>query len=991
MNYKKLNNIGGWISFTVALVVYLLTVEPTASFWDCGEFIATSNKLEVPHPPGAPFFLLIGRLFSMLAMGDVLQVAYWVNVLSVLSSAFTVLFLFWTISHLARKILKFEEGKESITNAIIIFSAAFIGAFSFTFSDSFWFSAVEAEVYAMSSFFTAFVFWAILKWENISDKRYSNQWLVMIAYMMGLSIGVHLLNLVTIPALALIIYFKRTKTWTWGGIVFTMVLGLLFIILVNNIIIPGLPSVAGAFEIYFVNGLGLPFNTGWIFFVFLFIVGLVFLIFFSEKKKWVSLNTLILSITMILIGYSSYVLVLIRSNYDTPIDENNPEDLISYISYLKREQYGNRPLLSGQYFTAPNPKQTKGDPIYMKGEDEYVVKDWRVDYEYDQKHTTILPRMYSPTPQHIQQYREWAGLREGQTPKFIHNLKFMFNYQLGHMYMRYFMWNFSGRASDIQGADFLTPFNYTRDLPSELANNKGRNHYWGLPLLLGLLGFFIQMRTSKEYFGVTLLLFILTGVALVIYLNSPPVEPRERDYIYSGSYYVFAIWIGLGVISLYEIIKGFLKKDKIATMSAFFLSLGIPTIMVIQNWDDHDRSGRYFSVDSARNYLESCAPNAILFTGGDNDTFPLWYVQEVEEFRQDVRVVVLSYFNTDWYIEQMTRQAYESEPLPFGLELKHYQQGGLNDFLPVVENPRFKGKAINTASYLEYIKREHPSLRVPTATNAYNSIPARQMVLTIDTLKEWKNSELSLVPQESIREIAKYYTDQLSWKVKGAGLEKKDLAIIDLIANNNWKRPIYFNTTSLRGISMDLDKHVVQEGLTYRLMPIDYNMDDGAFLVNTEIMYNNLMNKFSFRGLNDPKTYSNERYRNFTLNHRSAFNTLAGNLLIKGDTARALKVINRCLEVMPDKSVPYDLYSVQQIPLLFDLGSKEQALNMARIIGDRAIEWVEFTTEKNGQSADLQTELRKQSFALRILVQTLRNEGEDELAEKYINSLSMSL
>ena len=986
MGYQKINVIVGWVTFAFSLIVYLITIEDTASFWDCGEFIATAYKLEVPHPPGAPFFLLTGRLFSMLALGDVTAVAYWINFLSVLSSSFTILFLFWSITHLAKKVMKVEDGNESIAQTIAIISSGVVGALTFTFSDSFWFSAVEAEVYAMSSFFTAFVFWAMLKWENIEDESDSNKWLIMIAYMMGLSIGVHLLNLVTIPALALIFYFKRSEKISLQGLFLTLLIGGFIIILINNIIIPGLPSMAGSFEIYFVNSLGLPFGTGLALFLILLLGGLIFGIIYSEKNKKLILNTALLSVTFILIGYSSYMVVLIRSNYDTPIDENNPEDLIKYVSYLKREQYGDRPLLKGQYFTADLVDQKRGKPVYMKGEDKYVIKDYKVDYVYDPKQSTILPRMYSKSANgsHQRRYREITGLEEGQKPTFSDNLEFMFKHQLGHMYFRYFMWNFSGRASDIQDAGWVGLNGAFKKLPAELENNRGRNIYFGIPLLLGLLGMFIQFKNNKDYFGVTALLFFLTGAALVLYLNSPPVEPRERDYIYAGSYYVFAIWVGLGVLMIFDWLNQLTKANKVAALTAGLIGLCIPVLMASENWDDHDRSGRYFSIDAAKNYLDSCAPNAILFTGGDNDTFPLWYVQEVEGYRTDVRVVVLSYFNTDWYIEQMMRQAYESDPLPFGLTLKHYQQGGLNDYLPVVEDPNIKGQAINTKLYLDLIKQEHPGLKVPTSISAYNSVPSRSMFLNVDTTNFSESSELTSTPSQTSK-LSQYQTNRLTWNVKGRGLEKKDLAILDLITHSQWKRPIYFNTTSLRSINMDLNKHVVQEGLAYRLMPIEYTPRGGEFLVNVELMYDNLMNKFHWRGLDNPRTYNTEDYRNFCLNHRSAFNSLALALLRQGDRERAKEVLLRSLELIPNEVIPYDFFSVQQVGMLLQVGEKEKAIAISQEVGDRAEEWLEYYTT---QSSFDQLEMQRRLLSLNEISRALRANGENDLAAKYAQILS---
>jgi hypothetical protein len=976
MSYQKINIATGWVVFVISLIVYTLTVEPTASFWDCGEFIATAYKLEVPHPPGAPFFLLTGRMFSLFAGDNVEQVAFWVNMLSVVSAAFTILFLFWSITHLARKIFKAEEN-ESMGQIIAIMGAGFVGAMACTFSDSFWFSAVEAEVYSMSSFFTAFVFWAILKWETIDDESDRNKWLILIAYMMGLSIGVHLLNLVTIPALGLIVYFNYTEKVTRNGVILSMLASGAIIIAIMAGVIPGLASIAGSLEVFFVNTLGLPFGSGVIFFAIIFLGALVYGIIYSVKKQKVILNTVLVGFAFIMIGYSSYAMVLIRSNYDTPIDENNPEDIMTYVSYLKREQYGSRPLFKGQYFTADVISSEQGAPIYMKGESEYEVKDYKVEYVYDPEHTTILPRMYSKSPggQHQAKYRAVTGLQQGEKPTFSDNLYFMFKHQLGWMYFRYFMWNFSGRESDIQDADWVGLAGAFEEVPSELANNEGRNIYFGLPLLLGLFGLFYQYRKNEKYFWVTLLLFFLTGAALVLYLNSPPIEPRERDYIYAGSYYVFTIWIGLSVLGLYELLTAALK-NKVATASiATVICLAVPTIMAAENWDDHDRSNRYFSIEAAKNYLDSCAPNAILFTGGDNDTFPLWFAQEVLGHRTDVRVVVLSYFNTDWYIEQMMRDQYESEALPFGLTLKHYQQGGPNDYLPYIEDQNIDG-AINSKLFLDLIKQDHPALKIQASNyTTYNRLPSNQMFVNVPSTA---GGEVEWFGEDSSK-FSSMKTNRLVWNIKGGGLEKKDLAIIDLIVNSKFERPIYFNNTSLNSINFDIKRYVVQEGLTYRLLPVQSNT--GSPLVNTEVMYDNLMNNFHWKELNNPNVYYNEDYRSFVLNHRSAFISLASTLIQEGDNERARNVLLKAEELMPDESVPYDIFSVQMIDMLLQVGETDLARKIATTYADRMVEW----TEYQASPAQLSTyNIQTKMFGLNEVIRVFRNNPEfKDLAQKY--------
>lgn len=970
-NYKKVNNISGWAIFAISTIVFWLTVEPTASYWDCGEFIAVSYKLEVPHPPGAPLFLLIGRLFSFFAMGDVTQVAYWINMISVLASGFTILFLFWSLTLLGRKIFNIENGKETLGQVVLLMGGAAIGALSYTFTDSFWFSAEEAEVYAMSSFFTAFIFWTILKWEVIEDESLANKWIILLSYMIGLSIGVHLLNLVALPALGLIYYFKKYKA-TRNGIIATFLVSGLIVILINNIIIPGFPSIAGSLEIFFVNKIGLPFGSGVIVFVILIVGALVYGIYYSYVKEKVLLNTALLSLAFVLIGYSSYTSIVIRSNYNPPIDENNPENIMSFVSYLKREQYGSRPLLHGQYFDAKITDQKQGAPVYIKGEKEYEISDRKIVYKYDPKRSTILPRAYSSDGRHVALYREYMGLKDNEFPNFVDNMKFMFTYQFGHMYMRYFLWNFAGRESDFQHAGWLAPWDALKDIPEEYANNKARNNFLMLPFLLGILGMFFHYGKKPKDFFVLVLLFFLTGLALVLYLNSPPVEPRERDYIYAGSFYVFAFWIGIGAMALGKWLSEKMGDNVKGAAIGTAICLIVPGIMAIEGWDDHDRSNRYFSVDSARNFLASCAPNAILFTGGDNDTFPLWYIQEVEGYRTDVRVIVLSYFNTDWYIDQMTRKAYESEPLPFSLTSKQYRQGGPNDYLPYQENKSVKGAAINLNQYLKLIRDEHPALTIPTKFGKYNSVPSKSLFLDIDTADIKRRN---IIPEDKVEHI----TERMIFNLKKGGLEKNTLMILDLIANNNWERPIYFNNTSLQGVSVSLNDYVVQEGNAYRLLPVK-NPNPRVEFVNTDIMYENVMHEFRYRGLNDPDVYNSIDHRNFALNHRSTFNSLANALIREGKMEKAKEVIYKSLEAIPDISIYYDYTSSQTVKLLYRVGENEKAKEIAVLLGERANDALTYFGNYNISPGK---EAQKNIMILNDLVNTMKSEKENELAKKF--------
>ncbi len=977
MPFNKINNYAGWFTFAVSFIVYALTVEPTASFWDCGEFIAVSYKLQVPHPPGAPFYLLIGRMFSFFAFGDVTQVAYWINMASVISSAFTILFLYWTIVLLGRKLLKIKLGEETEQQAFTLIGAGLIGALAYTFSDSFWFSAVEAEVYAMSSFFTAFVFWAILKWELIEDESKANRWLILIAYMVGLSIGVHLLNLVTLPALAIIVYFKlRKDNIKKEGIWITLGISAVIIVGIMSGVITGLPIIAGSIEIFFVNSLGMPFGSGIIVFAFVFVGGIVYGIIYSVKKNLVLLNTALLCFSFLLIGYSSYTIVIVRSNYNPLIDENNPENIISFVSYLKREQYGSRSLFKGPYFDAEVESQERGAPIYVKGEDKYEISDYKIKTKYNPKQTTLLPRMYSSQGNHPDLYRQWAGLRPGQSPTFTDNIKFLFSYQMGHMYFRYFMWNFFGRESDIEGAGYMGVWENSDNVPETIKKNKGRNNYFAIPFILGLLGLIFQANKDKQGFLVVGLLFLCTGAALVLYINSPPVEPRERDYIYVGSFYAFAIWIGFSVISMVEFLKKYgFGSHKLAPAAVTGLCLLAPVVMAIQGWDDHDRSNRYFSVDSARNYLNGCADDAVLFTGGDNDTFPLWYVQEVEGEGIDKRVVVLSYFNTDWYIDQLKRKAYESEPIPFSFEREHYKQG-TNDYLPYVENKNIKELPLEL--FLGLLRKHNKSLQVETTMKGYlNIIPHRTITMQVDTTAVKK---LGIIPEDKLP----FLTSEMRFQLKGSALEKKDLMLLDFIVTNKWKRPIYFNSTSLQGINIDLRKYVIQEGNVFRLLPIE-NPNPYKEFINTDLMYENVTKKFAWRELNNPDVYYTDDYRKSVFSHRASLNTLADALLVEGKTEKAREIIEKSLEWMPDDCFFYDYTSSETVRLLYELGEKEKAKEMAILCVDRSFEMLKYLTKKGSgrPSYEIQTSLSMLSVISRVLA----TNGEEELAEKYYSKL----
>lgn len=971
-NFSKLNNLGGWTVFTVALATYMSTIEQTASFWDCGEFIACAFKLQVPHPPGAPFFLLIGRIFSLFAFGDLTKVAYWVNMVSVISSAFTILFLFWTITILARKLIGKTAQDLSKTDQILVLASGVAGALAYAWSDSFWFSAVEAEVYGMSSFFTAIVIWAAFKWEQIEDPALENRWLIFIAYLVGLSIGVHLLNLVAIPALALIYYFKKYKNPNSRGGSLAFAFGLGILVIINSGIIPGIPDMAGKFEIFFVNTFGLPYKSGIAVFIVLFLGALIWGIRFSHRRQKVLLNTVLLSFAFVLVGYSSYIMVLVRSEYNPPINENNPSDVLRFVSYLKREQYESRPLLYGPSFISQPTSMKRGAPVYRQKDGKYVVSDYKPEYEYEPGSKMLLPRMYSSQPGHPKLYQQITGLAEGQKPTMRQNLSFMFSHQIGHMYWRYFLWNFVGRESDEEGAGVLLPWDAAKTYPSLMARNRAHNNFFMLPFLLGLAGVvFMYFRRQRDLLVLSLL-FILTGVALVIYLNSPPTEPRERDYIYVGSFYIFCIWIGFGVIAIADMLSKLIKNAQARTVMATAMGLAVPFILVAKGWDNHDRSNRYHSVDFARNILNSCAPNAILFTGGDNDTFPLWYVQEVEGFRTDVRVCVQTFLGADWYIEQLKRKINKSDALPLSLDTNHYASGK-NDYVPFYEIPAVKN-GINLKEYLELIQQDNKAIQVPLTSGETTSIlPSSNLFLPVDVEEVRK---MNIVQKD----IIPYLSDSMSWNIGERNLLKGDLVILDVIATNNWKRPIYFSSTMGGSNNLGLNEYLQLEGYTYRLMPVKVPGAKEGY-INTNLMYDNVMNKMFWRELDNPKTYYDDTYKGSPLaTARITFLRLADQLIAENRIAEAKRVVNKAMSVMPDDSIPYDQLSAGFVDMLFTVGENKKALDSAQTMAIRSDENLTFA-KQNGrlQSRNTNADL----YILKTITQACRKAKQHAVADKY--------
>ncbi len=1049
-NYKLWNVLCGWIVFAIAAATYLLTIEPTASFWDCGEFISSAHKLDVGHPPGAPFFMLMGHFASLFA-SDVSHVAMCVNAMSALASAFTILFLFWTITALGRKLVQ----PTSVSKGIVLLGAGAVGALAYTFSDTFWFSAVEGEVYASSSLFTAVVFWLILKWDEHADEEGSDKWLILIAYLMGLSIGVHLLNLLTIPAIVLVYYFRR-YAFSWKGVITAFLSSVAILAAVLYGIIPGIPTIAGWFELLFTNVMGCPFNTGVAVYLVLLAAALVWAIietykvidkdgvltirsivsfllaitlagvpFLKEslvigiiviailtgvlfwKREHISarwLNTAVLMVAMVVIGYSSYATLVIRSSADTPMDQNSPDNVFSLKYYLNREQYGDTPLFYGQTYNAPVKLQVQGNmciPIEKQGhaqyapapkvegeKDHYAMTGYKTSYEYMDEFKMLFPRMYSPQASHVQAYKEWADIKGKRVryeycsqqkteycPTFIENMRFFFRYQVNFMYWRYFMWNFSGRQNDLQSYGDISKGNWITGipfidnamlgdqsmLPTELKENKGHNVYYMLPLLLGLVGIVWQLgkqanSTSRKEgvrsFVITFLLFFLTGLAIVVYLNQTPYQPRERDYAYAGSFYAFCIWIGMGAMAIVEFLNRFVKNDKVrvaVAVTGTAVCLLVPAQMASQNWDDHDRSNRYACRDFGANYLKSCEKEAILFCNGDNDTFPLWYNQEVEGVGTDIRACNMSYLQTDWYIDAMKRPYYDSPGLPISWEYKDYMPG-TNEVVWVDNKLK---SPLEVSKAFQFMLSDD----VRTKRNGENYIPSDQLyVLSPDG-------------------------EHINFK-KATRFTRSQLMIMEMLSNSGWKRPMYFVVTAGNDYYMGLEPYMELTGMAYRITPT--RSADGQVRVNTEVMYDNMMHKFEYGNMNMPGIYIDENLMRMCRTHRSMFSLLAESLYKEGQYDKCREVLDYAEEMLPQYNIPYDYTSASMAVLYYNLGDMDKANAMMDAIAQTCTEYIQWGSSLDKtHRASVQSTISHHAAVLGYVLQNMDRNGQSELVEKY--------
>lgn len=1050
--YRLVDNVLGWLVFAIAAFTYCSTIEPTASFWDCPEFITTGYKLEIGHPPGAPFFMLTANLFSHFA-SDPSQVARMVNTMSALLSATTILFLFWTITHLTRKLIVKDWASLTLGKTIAIEASGVVGALIYTWSDTFWFSAVEGEVYAYSSAFTAIVFWLILKWEDHADEPHSDRWLVLIFYMTGLSIGVHLLNLLCLPAIVLVYCYRRFPNIELKGSLIALLVSFVLVAAVLYGVIPGIVTVGGWFELLFVNVLGLPFNTGLVIYIALLVASTLWAIYesyvgrnkklenistllafaligipfvgygwravvcgivilaivwwlFNRKKivekKPVYLvsshlkNTVLLCMLMLMIGYSSYALIVIRSVANPPMDQNSPEDIFTLGSYLSRDQYGSYPLLYGQAYTSQvaleqdgdmcKPKMTEGAPIYSRKEkaskdekDSYFIVSHRNNYIYAQN--MLFPRMWDSN--HAQDYESWMGGVDGtevpydrcgeqmtvKMPSQIDNIKFFLSYQCNFMYWRYFMWNFAGRQNDIQGngepehGNWITGISFLDNarlgdqskLPDDLKMNKGHNVFYCLPLLLGLIGLFWQAfrgRRGIRQFWVVCFLFFMTGLAIVVYLNQTPVQPRERDYAYAGSFYAFAIWCGMGVAALVDLMKKYLKVESPIAIGALSLvCLLVPIQMVSQTWDDHDRSGRYTCRDFGRNYLMTLQDkgNPIIFTNGDNDTFPLWYNQETEGVRTDARVCNLSYLQTDWYIDQMKRPAYGSPSVPITWPRLDYCSG-TNEYVEV--NPSLKSQV------LDFYKKNPMAAKAQFGDNPFElanvmkywvrSKDADMHVIPTDTL--YVTIDKNAVKHSGMMMASDTIPDRMVISLKGKNaLYKNDLMMLEIIAHCNWTRPIYVALTVGQENYMNLGDNFIQEGLANRISPFTTNAP-GAKNYDTQKVYNNLMFRYRYGGLSKPGLYIDETVMRMCYTHRRLFGQLALHLIAEGQKAKALKVLQKAEKELPTYNISMNYMSGgNDIAHAYALlGQKKKALEVINQVWKNASQYEQYYLSEEG-------------------------------------------
>ena len=940
MNYRKVNNLFGWITGAIAFFVYLKTMEPTVSFWDCGEFLSCAYKLEVGHSPGAPFFMLVQRIFSLFAGGGTatgqpsvstlgtVGAATCINALSALTSALSILFLFWTTTHFAKKLITKNDEEPDQSQLIGIIGAGLVGALAYTFSDTFWFSAVEAEVYGTSSFFTAITFWAILKWEHVADKKHADRWLVLIAYLVGVSVCVHLLNLLTIPAIAMVYYFKRYEA-TYKGTIIAFIMGCVVLAFVQFGIIQYIPRIASSFDIMFTNSFGSSFDTGAITFLVLLTALLVFLLVFAKKKNFQVLHTSILCVMFIIIGYSSYFSAIVRSRADVPIDMTNPDNPITFLDYVDREQFGSQPLLFGPYFTSNWTGIDTSRKLYAQmkgsdGKDHYDIVGKKMDPEYSGDQSHFFPRIYDNNEaNHVNFYKQFLNLGPNDEPTTSDNLKYFFGYQMNWMWWRYFMWNFAGRQNDIEGQGDPQRANWVSGIPfvdefrglgnsdnmgSGYSDNDAHNKLYFLPLILGIMGLVFQFNRNKKDGIVVLTLFFFTGAAIGIYLNMPPLQPRERDYAFAGCTYTFAIWIGLGVLMMHDWFKRAIQGPAAAIGATTLCMLAAPVLMAKVEWNDHDRSKKTLARAVAFNTLSCCAPNAVLFTFGDNQTYPLWYIQEVEGFRKDVRIINTSLLGIDWYIDQLNYRINDADAVPMIWKKKDYV-GDHHNYISYLKNSQVPAdKYFNLADICNFMDSDDPANKGQRGSEMVNYMPTKNFF--VPSLSKDDLVKAGMVPAADTARI----TTEMKFGYPKTLAYKSDLAILNIIAavaNDGWKRPLYFDAGLRSGDYGGTGDYLHMEGVVYRLMPYKYTdvtkiASQVLGIINTDKSYDLFVNKFLWGGAERNDVYFDEPNRHEFVSYRMDGSFIANQLSAEGKKDKAISLLDKLMTGITEHSYAYD-------------------------------------------------------------------------------------
>jgi len=1006
-NYKKWNIILGWFAFAVALITYTLTLEPTVSSWDCGEYISTAVKLEVGHPPGAPLFQMLGAFFAMFS-NDPSQWAKMVNFMSGLASAFTILFMFWTITNLAKK-MAIKNGKFSKNEAIAVLGSGLVGALAYTFSDSFWFSAVEGEVYAMSSFLMALLFWLGLRWESEINTPRGNKWLVVISFVVGLSFGVHILSLLVIPSIVLLYFFKTYKDINIKTTAIATLISILVLAFVFKFLFPFTLKFFSVSELFFINQIGLPYNSGTII-AGLFLIGLFYFgLNYTRKKDLVTANTLVLSVLFIMIGFSSWLMLPIRANADTIINENNPSSARELLAYYNREQYGDANVFYDKYYSVAFDREQdasqpfKDDkPKYEKKNGKYVIvnKYKNVIPNYSNKHKGFIPRMVDPGAE--KHYKAITGIpaRSKRRPTFLENMKFMIDYQFGYMYGRYFMWNFVGRQNDIQGhldiengnwlsgIDFIDEIRLgsQQDLPDDIKNNKGRNKYFFFPLILGLIGLLYQIKNDKKNLYTLALFFAFTGFAIIFYTNPKPFEPRERDYAVVGSFYVFAIWIGFGVLALYDYFKNYANKKTVAIAVSTVSLLAVPVLMGAQNWDDHDRNDRYLAQLNAQTYLESCDPNAIIFTIGDNDTFPLWYMQQVEGIRPDIKTVNTSLFQTDWYIDQMKKKTYDADPIPSTLTHDQYKYGTL-DLAYHIPHPRFKDSIISIKDFMRWIESDNDATYYIDEENDVREkfYPTNRIRIPVNKENVLKTG---LVAQKNADKILDY----IDITVDQQGLSKSRILMLDILNNFDWKRPLYFTG----GANADeeyiwLKDYLQLDGMSYKLVPIKTSNKGKSMFdmgrIDTEKMYANVK-KWDWKTINNGKIYLDEQSKRNAISIRNNLMRLSEEFLKEGDSVNAKDVLDLSLYKMPIKDFDHYSISLGYPELYYRIGDIEKARETAETLANIFQQKLKYYSTFKDTDVDLIIDNLETNLYMyqNVVQQITRYDNDMEYGKKYFEA-----